>query len=185
MDTGQVRTHDLVGVFLDVDRLRLIALLVDEEQTVTELASRLGLKPQAVVRHIQTLEECRLIRRSAERPTAVRLDVSRLQQYALALRPESSDDSATGSDADARTLRGFVVDGKLANLPSQRSRWLVVLAWLVEKFDHDRRYSEAEVNETLSAFHEDYALLRRQLVDERFMARDHGVYWRIEPPDGT
>ena len=31
----------------------------------------------------------------------------------------------------------------------------------------------------LSAFHPDYAALRRGLVDEGFLARDGGIYWRI------
>jgi hypothetical protein len=34
------------------------------------------------------------------------------------------------------------------------------------------------VNRVLSAFHDDYAALRRYLVDEHFLTRDGNVYWR-------
>ena len=35
------------------------------------------------------------------------------------------------------------------------------------------------MNALLKAFHADYAVLRRYLVDEGFLARDHEVYWRV------
>ncbi len=35
-----------------------------------------------------------------------------------------------------------------------------------------------EVNFTLQLFYADYATLRRYLVDEEFMTRADGVYWR-------
>ena len=35
-----------------------------------------------------------------------------------------------------------------------------------------------EVNEVLIGFHEDYAALRRYLVDEQFLTRVANVYWR-------
>src|SRR5690349_23167227 len=36
--------------------------------------------------------------------------------------------------------------------------------------------SETEVNEALRNWHDDTAALRRYLVDDDFLARDHGVY---------
>ena len=48
------------------------------------------------------------------------------------------------------------------------------MKWLV-----DERYPEAEVNALLQRVHPDTAALRRYLVDEGFMARADGVYWRI------
>jgi Uncharacterized protein conserved in bacteria (DUF2087) len=46
--------------------------------------------------------------------------------------------------------------------------------------------TEHAVNETLPAFHDDVAALRRFLVDEGLLDRDHGMYWRsggrTDPP---
>ena len=39
-------------------------------------------------------------------------------------------------------------------------------------------YPEAEVNDVLRRYHDDYAALRRYLVDEGFLTREAGVYWR-------
>jgi len=35
-----------------------------------------------------------------------------------------------------------------------------------------------EVNLKLRSLHDDYATLRRHLVDEGFLSREHGEYWR-------
>ena len=54
----------------------------------------------------------------------------------------------------------------------------VVLEYLAGAFDEGVEYDEREVNETLRAIHDDYATLRRYLVDERLLERTRGVYRR-------
>ena len=44
-------------------------------------------------------------------------------------------------------------------------------------------YSEKEVNEILKQYHEDYATLRRELIDMHFLDRKKGLYWCIESAD--
>jgi hypothetical protein len=63
-------------------------------------------------------------------------------------------------------------------MPSKRSKLLVVLDHLAQEFEPGRTYPEAEVNEVLTRYNDDYAALRRYLVDEGFMDREAGVYWR-------
>jgi hypothetical protein len=80
---------------------------------------------------------------------------------------------------EERTLRGFLAeDGRLHTIPSKHSKLLVVLDHLAQCFEPGRRYDEAEVNAALERFHPDYAALRRYLVDNRFLTREAGVYWR-------
>lgn len=45
-----------------------------------------------------------------------------------------------------------------------------------------RELSEAQVNEKLMPWHDDYVALRRMLVDYKFLARskDGKTYWRPE-----
>jgi len=40
------------------------------------------------------------------------------------------------------------------------------------------RYSERNVSLFLGAIHTDYAALRRYLVDQEFLSRSDGEYWR-------
>jgi hypothetical protein len=80
---------------------------------------------------------------------------------------------------DQRVLANFLTDdGRLRSVPTKHSKLLVVLDHLSQAFEPGRTYPEAEVNEVLTRFHPDYAALRRYLVENGFMTREHNVYWR-------
>ncbi len=69
--------------------------------------------------------------------------------------------------------------GRIDQMPAKRSRRLVVLDHVARTFEPGRRYAERDVNVVLRAFYDDYAALRRYLVDEGFLAREAGEYWRV------
>ena len=75
-------------------------------------------------------------------------------------------------------LDTFIRDGRLVVVPAKRTKRLVVLDHLAQQFEPGRTYTEAEVSLTLQGFHDDYAALRRYLVEEGFLTREHNVYWR-------
>lgn len=80
---------------------------------------------------------------------------------------------------DQRVLRNFMTgDGRLHTIPSKHAKLLVVLDHLAQSFEPGRTYPEHEVNDMLSRFHPDYAALRRYLVENQFLTREDGVYWR-------
>ena len=54
----------------------------------------------------------------------------------------------------------------------------MVLDFLSMQFEPGRAYPERDVNFMLGKFHADYAALRRHLVDEGFLERRDGFYWR-------
>lgn len=69
-------------------------------------------------------------------------------------------------------------DGRITAVPAKRSRRMVLLDHIAQLFEVGVRYRESDVNQILRNVHDDYAMLRRYLVDEGFLSRDHGVYWR-------
>ncbi|GKV70085.1 hypothetical protein NCCP2716_25830 [Sporosarcina sp. NCCP-2716] len=71
--------------------------------------------------------------------------------------------------------------GKLDTFPSKEKRKLVVLGAIIKRFEADQRYTEKEVNHVLKPVYEDFALIRRALIDYRFMDRsgDCREYWVI------
>ncbi len=79
----------------------------------------------------------------------------------------------------ARVMRAFVRDGRITQIPMQHAKRRILLEWLVQDFEPGARYSEKMVNLILGKRHADTAALRRGLVDEELMDRDHGEYWRI------
>ena len=75
-------------------------------------------------------------------------------------------------------VRTFMRNGRVVAMPAKRSRRLILLDYIAQLFELGVRYEEAEVNHMLRKVFEDYAALRRYLVDAGFLDRDHGIYWR-------
>ncbi len=83
-----------------------------------------------------------------------------------------------GAVEDPSELHGSLVDGRLVRMPTKRTKRLDLLDHLAQRFEPGRRYTEREVNALLVQVSEDTATLRRYLVDERFLDRADGEYWR-------
>ncbi len=73
-------------------------------------------------------------------------------------------------------------DGPLKIFPGKEKKRLAILRHIVKYFDPAATYTEKEVNAVLKRFYDDYALLRRYLVDYGFLDRtvDGSKYW-IKP----
>jgi len=72
----------------------------------------------------------------------------------------------------------FVQDGRLVVVPTKRSKLIPVLDHIAQDFEPGRTYTEGEVNAVVRSYHDDVAALRRYLVEEGFLSREGGVYWR-------
>jgi hypothetical protein len=71
-------------------------------------------------------------------------------------------------------------DGPLDSFPKKEKRKIAILKHIAGKFDASRKYTEKEVNAVLKAiFADDYATLRRHLIEYGFMDRqgDGSLYW--------
>jgi hypothetical protein len=75
-------------------------------------------------------------------------------------------------------LRQYFRDGRLVAIPKRRAARLAVLDLLANQFEPGLRYSEKSVNSVLGRYYPDFCALRRYLVDEEFMERSDGIYWR-------
>ena len=83
-------------------------------------------------------------------------------------------------------IRNFLDEqGRLKSYPAKRKRQIYALVYLASKFERDRLYTEKEVNEVISNWHtfNDWALLRRDLLDARFLSRKpDGSEYRLNEP---
>jgi hypothetical protein len=83
------------------------------------------------------------------------------------------------TEAD-KVLAAFVDGDRLKELPAKSAKLMIILQWLVVKFETGRRYPEREINEIIQRHHPDHASLRRFMVDQGLMQREKGIYWRTD-----
>ena len=163
--------------------------LADEHRRLVFAAVQLGavgldavvgvtrLTPAQVGKALGKLVEVGLISGPAG---ALTIDGAAFQQAAReALSLPVLDEHADAPQVVRKVLNAFVADGRLHAIPTVRAKRLVVLDWLAQSFEPGRRYSEQAVNLMLGQRHADTAALRRYLVDEGFLDRSAGEYWRV------
>ncbi|MCU1590844.1 MAG: uncharacterized protein JWP11_2100 [Frankiales bacterium] len=167
---------ELWGLLADEDRLRVFAALALGARSIADLADHAGMDPRTVVKALQRLEAGGVV--SGTGPEwELRRDVIAAEARRTSKTFEPYDEEGL-PPRQASVLRAFLREGRLASIPSVRSKRLVVLDHIAKVFEIGVRYPEREVDALLRAFHDDYAALRRYLVDEGFLARDHAEYWR-------
>ena len=169
-------------VFSNESRLKLIGHLANGEKSVGELANLLGIKEPTVSHHLSEMKGIGLVDVRAKGTMRIyRLNAKALESMskdifaqpnlaALVKRSEMTDEE--------RVLRTWVKDGRIIDIPAQEKKKQVVIRWLADQIPADRRWTEREFSEWLMQFHEDYATLRRYLVDSDYMTREKGIYWR-------
>jgi hypothetical protein len=174
--------RDLLALLAEPDRLRAFAAVVLGADNLVDVAEWARLEPRAAARALNRLVAGGLLEGAAAKGYEVRTAVLRAAARRPAAEPE--DGGAPVSEVVGRFVRG----GRLLAIPATRGKRLAVLNHLAGLFEPGRRYREREVNEILRAWHPDYAVLRRYLVDDGFLdradepapsgSRSDKVYWR-------
>jgi hypothetical protein len=179
----------LIALLADSARLRVYAALVlastvgGSGAQPAELASTADVPLRDVLRTLSRFEEAGLA--ASPRPEeggGWRATPETLRAATEATARQRDDAALPGpavhDPATASVLRGFFSRGRLTHVPLAHAKRMVVLDYLAQSFEPGVRYPEAEVNEILGKFHDDYAALRRYLVDADFLGRSESFYWR-------
>lgn len=164
----------LTGLLGDEDRLRVVAAIALGARTIDDVAKSGGLPAQDVRRALQRLIAAGVV---ADQD-GLRVDVAPFREAALERAPRRRE-LPDATPEQARVLRNFVEEGRLKALPVRASQRRLVLEYLASRFEEGVAYAETDVNELLGRFHDDYASLRRYLVDEGLLARSAGIYCRV------
>jgi hypothetical protein len=167
----------LVGLLADPARLRVVSALVLEPGTRQEVASRAAVSLRDAVDAVARLADAGLVEEGGDGTLVVVEALFGAVARAEAPPPRPTEHPDAPPDRRA-VLDRFFRDGTLRELPTKRSVRLVVLDEIAQRFEPGVRYPEREVNGMLRQLHPDTAALRRYLVDERFLERAGGEYWR-------
>jgi len=171
--------EEILRALADPTRLSVAGQLARGPETAPALAKATGLRTDAVQRHLSRLARVGIVAVESDRRT-YRLQKEALRRAAAEAGPAREPGLALGAaDAEeASVLRQYFRGGRLTDIPARRSKRLVVLERLALEFDVGTHYPERQVNRIIERFHPDVASLRRFLVDEGFLSRKRGDYWR-------
>ena len=75
-----------------------------------------------------------------------------------------------------QVLKTFFKNGMLLKLPSQNRKKDVVLQKISTRFVQNQMYSDNELNEILKKLFPDFAKLKAELINSRFMKITKGLY---------
>lgn len=186
---------DVLQVFkalADDTRFAMYAQLIQGEQSVGVLAETLQISEPTASHHLGKLRQVGLVTMRASgthrmysiapsRVAYFKAMVSDIDHLDLSAEPDDKAwlDSLDVSDDDRKVFKDYFANGRLTQIPTKQKKLMAVLQWLATKFEASREYTEREVNAIVSEIHDDYATLRRNLIEFGFLRRERGGgrYW--------
>lgn len=169
----------------DKSRLQILKSLAMEDMYVERLAERLGISASTVSFHLKKLTDAGAVTSyKSQYYTMYSLKKDIFETSILDILQARSDEADLQAQRDQK-YRQQVIDtffeyGKLKAIPAQRKKERIVLEVIVQAFEYDRKYTEREVNIIIADFHDDFCAIRRDMISEKLLARDSGLYWRLK-----
>ncbi|MEN8238540.1 MAG: GNAT family N-acetyltransferase [Actinomycetota bacterium] len=182
---AEATTLGLLKAVLDPVRLAVLGASVTGAVDIAAMSVSLDVPRDEIARAVGDLRSSGLLRPDGT------LDSEALRTVARSL-PDSSGGRGTPvegpwSEDEAKVLGRFFAEGRLMEIPASARKRKLVVEKVALEFEPGRRYSEREVNLAIQLIHDDYAAIRRYMIDEGFMDRADGAYWRTGgrygPPD--
>ena len=171
---------DILRALADPERLAIAGLLARGSAEARDVAEELGVPLKRVRTHLNRLTSAGVTRLQEDR-RSYRLDRETLRWAAEQVGPPRDAGLPLGAanESEEAVLRTFFREGRLLEIPTKQAKRRIVLERIAVEFEPGVSYDEREVNVVLARFFPDHAALRRYLVDEGFLERDHGRYWRV------
>lgn len=168
----------------DRSRLQILKSLAIEDMYVERLAQRLGLTPPTISFHLKKLAEAGAVTgHKNQYYTVYSLNRELFKREMLDILLEESSEAAEQERRDGeyrqKVIDSFFEYGKLKSIPTQRKKERIVLEVIAASFEHGRDYTEREVNIIIADFNDDFCTIRRDMIAEKFLSREGGVYRKV------
>ena len=175
----------LLKCMADKSRLQILKSLAMEDMYVERLAERLNLTAPTISFHLKKLQDAGAVSSYKNQYyTMYSLNSAVFEVRLMDILREESAEADVQQERDLK-YRQKVIDtffeyGKLKGIPAQRKKRRIVLEEIAKDFEMGKTYDEKEVNLIIASYHDDFCTIRREMILEGLMARDHQTYWRIE-----
>ena len=161
-------------------RVLIYNLIWEKNRSGDELALILSLSTATISHHLSIMTEAKLF--NSEKQGSFQIysinkkisqkNIEQLSRISIDNLEKKTDKSAY----DDKVLEIFFKDGALVKYPSQKKKQAIVLQKIAKVFDPNISYSEKEISIILSEFNDDFATLRRGMVEHKLMNRENSIY---------
>ncbi len=177
-------------LFIGISQIqRELLVLIASGLTDKEIAIKLGVAQSTIRNHRYKLRE---------REKQARLFLTMMELISLDTKKKVNtldkdilcDAHKTATTIDDRynitdreresTIKNYIDEnGALKTFPAKEKKKIIVLSEIVKHFSKGKKYSEKEINRILQRIYEDYATIRRALIEYGFLERsnDCSSYW--------
>ncbi len=165
-------------------RILILNLARSKPRHGQELAEILRLNPATISHHLKILAEAGLLVGKKDQyyqVYSIQPDVLDKRLAEVIHLPQPALDAGVARDAyQAKVLKTFFKHGRLVQIPAQLKKRMIVLEKIAESFEPDLEYPEMEVNHILLDFNDDVATLRRGMIEHKLLAREKGIYRKLD-----
>lgn len=175
---------DAISIFkclADKSRLIIINNLLKEPMYVELLSERLALAPSTVSFHLKKLEDAGIVYSKKEQyyvVYSVNKDIFKISLEEL-IKSDISDKTVEKERENQyrkKVIESFFEYGTLKSIPVQQKKKRIVLEEIAKKFEENRQYTEREVNIIIADYNEDFCTIRRDMISEKLLEREKGIY---------
>jgi DNA-binding CsgD family transcriptional regulator len=178
--------HSYTGI---TEVQRDVLLLVSQGLTDKEIAKKLGVADSTIRNHRYKLREkekqAKVFQAMMEMLSMqTEKEINKLDEGILCDAHKTAttlDDRYNITDIERLDIikKYFNENGGLKNFPAREKRKIIILSEIMKNFSPGKKYREQEMNRILKRIYEDYATIRRALIEYGFMDRtnDGSSYW--------
>jgi ArsR family transcriptional regulator, arsenate/arsenite/antimonite-responsive transcriptional repressor len=180
----EMQAIKLFKCLADKSRLQILKSLAIEDMYVERLAERLGLTAPTISFHLKKLTDAgAVVSYKSQYYTMFSLCHDIFNTSIIDIIKEESDEATLQAQRDEdyrqKVLDSFFEYGKLKSVPTQRKKKRIILEEIIKSFESKKMYTEKEVNIIIADYFDDFCTIRRNMIEEKLLARNENIYWRF------
>lgn len=164
----------------DNSRLEIIRILLKQDSYSEYLADKLNLTAPTITYHMERLVKANLVHSTKIQHYTIyslNKEIMESQIGELIKSAIAMDDDLTYEE---KVISHFFEYGQLKKIPSQLKKREIVIGYIASKFAFNEEYSEKQVVAEITAMHEDYCTIKRDLIGMGYLQDLGGKYKRIK-----